>query len=53
MAMKRTSLHLDDRDLRALDRIAEAETKATGIRVSASGIVRRLIKQFLRAQGPR
>ena len=50
MAMRRTSLHLDDRDLRGLERIAKMETKATGSRVSASGIVRRLIKQFLRSR---
>jgi len=51
MAMKRTSLHLDDRDLRTLERIAKEETKATGNRISASGIVRRLIKEYLRSRG--
>ena len=45
--MKRTSLHLDNRDLRALDRLAKAETQRTGSRVSASQIVRRLIREFL------
>ena len=45
--MKRTSLHLDNRDLRTLDRLAKAETQRTGSRVSASQIVRRLIREFL------
>ena len=53
MAMKRTSLHLDDRDLRVLDRIACEETEATGTRVSASAIVRRLIREYLRNRGER
>src|SRR5688572_9158108 len=47
MAMKRTSLHLDDRDLKALERLGRAETQRTGSRVSASQIVRRLIREFL------
>jgi PAS domain S-box-containing protein len=47
MTMKRTSLHLDDRDLKALERLARAETQRTGSRVSASQIVRRLIREFL------
>ena len=50
MAMKRTSLHLDDRDLKALERIARAETQRTGSRVSASAIVRRLVRAFLRSK---
>jgi hypothetical protein len=50
MAMKRTSLHLDDRDLRALERLAKLETQRTGSRVSASAIVRRLVREFLRSQ---
>jgi PAS domain S-box-containing protein len=50
MAMKRTSLHIDDRDLMALERLAEAETQRTGSRVSASQIVRRLIREFLHKQ---
>jgi PAS domain S-box-containing protein len=50
MGMKRTSLHLDDRDLKALDRLAKAETQRTGSRVSASQIVRRLIREFLHNQ---
>ena len=45
--MKRTSLHLDNRDLRTLHRLAKAETQRTGSRVSASQIVRRLIREFL------
>jgi Arc/MetJ-type ribon-helix-helix transcriptional regulator len=50
MAMKRTSLHLDTMDLRALDRLAKKETQRTGTRVSASQIVRRLIREFLQSQ---
>jgi hypothetical protein len=49
-ALKGTTLRLDDKDLKALDRIAKAETKHTGSRVSASQIVRRLIREFLRSQ---
>jgi predicted transcriptional regulator len=47
MAMKRTSLHLDDKDLRRLERLAKEETQRTGSRVSASAIVRRLVREFL------
>ena len=50
MVMKRTSLHLDDKDLRTLEKIAARETKETGTRISASGIVRRLVKVYLRSQ---
>ena len=50
MTMKRTSLHLDDRDLKALERLAKIETQRTGSRVSASQIVRRLIREFLHNQ---
>jgi PAS domain S-box-containing protein len=53
MAMKRTSLHLGDRDLRALERLAKAQTQRTGSRVSASQIVRRLIREFLHNQHDR
>jgi len=49
-AMKRTSLHLDYRDLKALEHLAKAETQRTGSRVSASQIVRRLIREFLHDQ---
>ena len=51
--MKRTSLHLDNQDLKALDRLAQVETQRTGSRVSASQIVRRLIRQFLHYQPSR
>ena len=47
MTMKRTSLHLDVQDLRLLDRLAKQESKETGSYVSASMIVRRLIRQYL------
>ena len=50
MALKGTTLRLDDRDLKALDRIAKDEEKRTGSRVSASAIVRRLVREFLRSQ---
>jgi Arc/MetJ-type ribon-helix-helix transcriptional regulator len=50
MAMRRTSLHLDDKDLKALERLAEQETQRVGSYVSASQIVRRLIREFLRRQ---
>lgn len=50
MTMKRTSLHLDDLDLKALERLAKVETQWTGSRVSASQIVRRLIREFLQNQ---
>ena len=53
MAMKRTSLHLDTKDLHALDRLAKIEAKQTGSRVSASQIVRRLIREFLQSQKER
>ena len=48
--MKRTSLHLDDLDLEALERLAKIQTQRTGSRVSASQIVRRLIREFLQSQ---
>ena len=51
MAIKRQTLHLDEQDMKALARLARGETKATGIRVTAAGIIRRLIKEYLRAQG--
>jgi hypothetical protein len=49
MAIKRHTLHLDEADMRALSRLAREETKATGIRVTAAGVVRRLIKAHLQA----
>ena len=50
MALKRTSLQFDPQDMKALDGIARQERKTTGIRVTAAGIVRRLIKEDLWAQ---
>jgi hypothetical protein len=47
MALKGTTLRLDDKDLKALERIAKVKTKRTSSRVSASQIVRRLIREFL------
>ena len=48
--MKRTSLLFDPRDMKALNRLAKVETERVGSRVSASAIVRRLVREFLRAQ---
>jgi hypothetical protein len=50
MPIKRHTLHLDEQDMRALTKIAQRETKATGIHVTAAGLVRRLIKEYLRTQ---
>jgi hypothetical protein len=50
MRLKVTSFNLDPNDMKALERIARQETKLTGSRFSASTIVRRLIKAYLRAQ---
>ncbi len=49
MAIKRHTLHLDEQDMKALARIARAESRATGIRVTAAGVIRRLIKEYLKA----
>src|SRR3990172_7882183 len=46
--LSRTSLHLDRADMQRLTSLAEAETLLTGIRVTAAGIVRRIIKAYLR-----
>ena len=48
MAIKRHTLHLDEQDMKVLARLARAEAKATGIRVTAAGILRRLIKEYLK-----
>ena len=53
MAIKRQTLHLDTQDMKALTRIARGETKTTGIRVTSAGIVRRLIKEYLRSREAR
>jgi hypothetical protein len=53
MTIKRHTLHLDEADMKALARLAREETKATGIRVTAAGMVRRLIKEKLRTAKPR
>ena len=50
MAIKRHTLHLDVQDMKRLARIAREETRAPGIRVTAAGIVRRMIKEYLGAQ---
>jgi hypothetical protein len=48
MAIKRQTLHLDEADMKLLARLAREETRTTGSRVTAAGIVRRLIKAHLR-----
>lgn len=53
MAMKRTSLIMDEQDLRKLERIAKDEAQRTGSRSSASQIVRRLVREFLHRQKDR
>jgi hypothetical protein len=50
MAIERHTLHLDTQDLKALAKLAQRETKATGIRVTAAGMVRRLITEYPPAQ---
>ena len=50
MAIKRHTLHLDEQDMKALGKIAQQETKATGVHVTAAGMVRRLIKEYLQAR---
>jgi hypothetical protein len=50
MAIKRHTLHLDTQDLKALTKLARQETRATGVYISAAGIIRRMIKEYLRAQ---
>ena len=53
MTTKRYTLHLVEEDMKTLARIARAEAKATGIRVTAAGIVRRLVKEYLAKNGKR
>ena len=48
--VRRHSIFLDAADMKALARLARAEARATGIRVTAPGIVRRLIKEYIAAQ---
>ena len=50
MAIKRHTLHLDVQDMKRLARIAREETRAPGSRVTAAGIVRRIINEYLGAQ---
>ncbi len=53
MAIERHTLHLDTQDLKALAKLARQETKATGVYISSAGIIRRLIKEYLRARKPK
>lgn len=50
MALKRTLVHLDDRDLARLARLAEKMSRETGLRVTTAGLVRKAIKDLLRRQ---
>ncbi len=48
MKIERHTLHLDTDDLKRLAKIALEETSTTGIRVTAAGMIRRMIKDYLR-----
>jgi hypothetical protein len=48
MALKRTAIHLDAADMKVLDRLAKQETAKTGSTVTASMLVRRLIREHVR-----
>ena len=50
VALTRVSMPFDPQGMTALAGMVRQETTATGIRVTAAGIVRRLIKAYLRAQ---
>ena len=50
MAIKRRMVHLDDADMVALARLAKRLSKETGLRVTASGLVRQAVKEFLQAR---
>ena len=41
-------MHLDAADMKVLERLAKQETSQTGSRVTASAIVRRLIREHVR-----
>lgn len=45
MALKRTSVQLDTKDLAVLTKQARAESEATGSRVTIAQLIRRLIRQ--------
>ena len=47
MTVKRHSIHLDVQDMKALVKLAGQETKATGLHVTAAGLVRQAIKEYL------
>ena len=50
MAITRQTLHLDTQDMKALRKLARQEWKATGVYISAAGIIRRLVKEYLKAR---
>ena len=45
--IKRHTLHLDVQDMKVLTKLAGQETRATGIHVTAAGLVRQAIKKYL------
>ena len=45
-----TSIRLDPKDWRALERLARQESARVGSTVTASALVRRIIRAYLRAQ---
>ncbi|MEI8191479.1 MAG: hypothetical protein WCI75_17330 [candidate division NC10 bacterium] len=47
MTVKRHSIHLDVQDMKALTRLAQLEAKASGVHVTAAGLVRQAIKEYL------
>jgi hypothetical protein len=53
MMLKRFTLHLDVDDVKTLARLARAEAQSTGIRVTAAGLVRKAVKEYLRARRPK
>jgi hypothetical protein len=50
MAIERHTLHLDTQDLKTLTKLARQETKATGVYISAAGMIRRMIKEYLKTR---
>jgi hypothetical protein len=48
MVLRRTSLHFDPKDMKALAKLARAETVHTGTRVTVAMLVRRIVKAYLR-----
>ena len=50
--MKRTSIHLDEQDMKVLERLAREESTRCGSTITGAMIVRRLIREYvLRLKG--